>query len=317
MHKFFLPFMLCLFLVTACGGSGDDDDGDDDPADDDSPTATASASAEPVALVVASSELVVGPNRFIFGLFDAENTPVDGLDATLTLFSDPQNNPTEIGTYEVEFREIEFPNEDQPPDITGVYASQLEFPAAGIYGAQINVAGQTEVPQGLRVLLEVQEHGTGVQVGDTAPASQTPTTDQVENLEQIDSDDPPNPQFHELSIADALQSGRPTLVTFATPAFCTSRLCSPMMDVLLTIYPEYERRVNFIHVEPFELDDEGQVVTNEDGQFQRGQTFDEWGLTSEPVTFLIDANGVVVHRFESVVTQDELREALDTMLAAA
>lgn len=299
--------------MAACGG---DDDDAETPSEEEPTTEATATSDEPVALVVASSELVVGSNRFIFGLFDAENTPVDGLDATLTLFSDPQNNPTEIGTFDVEFREIEFPNEDQPPDITGVYASQLEFPSAGVYGAQINVAGQNEVPQGLRVLLQVQAEGTGVQVGDQAPASETPTTDEVENLETIDSDDPPNPQFHELSIADALQSGSPTLVSFATPAFCTSRLCGPMVDVLLTIYPEYEGSVNFIQVEPFELDDQGQVVT-ENGTFKRGQTFNEWGLTSEPVTFLIDPSGTVVYRFESVVTQDELREAIDALLAAA
>lgn len=299
--------------MAACGG---DDDDAETPSEEEPTTEATATSDEPVALVVASSELIVGSNRFIFGLFDAENTPVDGLDATLTLFSDPQNNPTEIGTFDVEFREIEFPNEDQPPDITGVYASQLEFPSAGVYGAQINVAGQNEVPQGLRVLLQVQAEGTGVQVGDQAPASETPTTDEVENLETIDSDDPPNPQFHELSIADALQSGSPTLVSFATPAFCTSRLCGPMVDVLLTIYPEYEGSVNFIQVEPFELDDQGQVVT-ENGTFKRGQTFNEWGLTSEPVTFLIDPSGTVVYRFESVVTQDELREAIDALLAAA
>jgi hypothetical protein len=309
-----LGLLLPLLLIAACGG-GDDNDDDQPTAEETTPDATATP-GEPVALVVASSELIVGPNRFIFGLFDAENMPVDGLDATLTLFSDPQNNPTEIGTFEVDFREIEFPDEDQPPEIRGVYASELEFPSAGVYGAQINVAGQAEVPQGLRVLLEVQASGTGIQVGDSAPASETPTTATVENLETIDSDDPPNPQFHELTIAEALQSGRPTLVSFATPAFCTSRLCGPMVDVLISIYPEYEGQVNFIHVEPFELDDEGQVVT-ENGTFKRGQTFNEWGLVSEPVTFLIDASGIVVFRFESVVTQDELREALDSMLAAA
>ena len=313
--KLFLILALPLAVLVACGSGDDSDESTPEPT---TGAATAEASAEqgePVALVVASSELVVGENRFIFGLFDAENTTVDGAEATLTLFSDPQGSPTEIGTFDVEFREIEFPNPDQPPDITGVYATELDFPTAGVYGAQINVAGQEEVPQGLRVLLDVQAEGSGVQVGDQAPASDTPTTDEVENLERIDSDDPPNPQFHELSIAGALQSGQPTLVAFLTPAFCTSRLCGPMIDVLLSIYPEYEGQVNFIHVEPFELDEEGQVVT--DGSaFKPGQTFTEWGLTSEPVTFLIDESGVVIYRFESVVTQDELREALDSLLAA-
>ncbi|MEX2237854.1 MAG: hypothetical protein WEB00_10000 [Dehalococcoidia bacterium] len=316
-------FLLATIVaILACGGGDDDGDptatstgnvtGTEDPA-----TATATETGNepgpPASLVVASSELAVGQNRFIFGLFDAENRLVDDAEATLTLYRSADTDPVELGTFDVEFRQIEYPDAEAPPDINGVYAADLEFSEAGTYGVRINVQGQGEAPQGLRVFIQVQEGSSGVQVGDPAPASDNPTAEDVEDLATIDSDEPPNPQFHELSIAQALASGRPTLVSFATPAFCTSRLCGPMIDVLLALYPEYEGEVNFIHVEPFELDSEGQVIL--DGErFVTSQTFDEWGLSAEPVTFLIGADSIVVYRFESVVTQAELREALDTLL---
>jgi hypothetical protein len=316
-----LPFFFCALLalaLAACGGGDDDDDsgdnGDSSPEATSESTGDAGASGEPVSLVVASSELILGPNRFIFGLFDAENQLVNGAEATLTLFADAQENPTEVGTFPVDYLEIEFPDPESPPDIAGVYRSNLEFDSPGVYGAQINVEGLEEVPQGLRVFLQVEEPDqTSVQVGEPAPPSDTPTSDEVDDLAQIDSDEPPNPQLHELSVADAVTSGRPTVVSFATPAFCTSRLCGPMIDVILVVQEEYGDRVNFIQIEPFELDENGEVVS-QNGTFVPAETFTEWGLASEPVTFVIDQEGIVAYRFESMTTADELREALDAVL---
>jgi hypothetical protein len=230
------------------------------------------------------------------------------------MFSDPQGTPAELDTVPFEFLELEFPDEDDPPDVNGIYKAQLTFDEAALYGVQVNVEGQDEVPQGLRVLVQVLEEARGIQVGDAAPASDTPTADEVEDLSTIDSDDPPNPEFHDQSIADAVASGRPTVVVFATPAFCTSRLCGPMVDVILSVYPQFSDRVNFVHVEPFVLDAEGQVVTEGD-MFVDSPTFAEWQLTTEPITFVIGADGVVAFRFDGITTQAELSSALDAVLA--
>lgn len=312
---------LVVTLSAACRGDDDSDESSDSSATtgaEETDTEATGTSSEttigpPASLVVASSELVVGPNRFIFGLFDAENQLVEGLDTSLTLFADAQGEPREIGTFDAEFLALEFPDEEEPPEIGGVYASSLPFEEAGVYGIEVTVEGQPEAPQGLRVFLDVKAEGSGVQVGETAPASDNPTTDDVDDLATIDSDDPPNPELHELSVAEALASGDPTLVAFVTPAFCSSRLCGPMIDVVLAILPEYEGRVNFIHIEPFALGADGQVI-QENGMFVNSETFDEWGLTVEPVTFIIDADGVVAFRLESLTTQDELRAALDSVL---
>ncbi|MPZ22105.1 MAG: hypothetical protein GEU28_00840 [Dehalococcoidia bacterium] len=310
-----------LALASACGG-GDDDDAEEADPGQATPappiaaegTETAGGGGAPVSVVIASSGLITGENRFTFGLLDAENQTVDGLSGSLTLFNDPQGAPEALATYDFQFLPLEFPDPENPPDIGGIYTATVDFPGSGLYGAQITPAGSAEVTQGLRILIEVQEEAAGVQVGDQAPSSDTPTTVTTDNIETIDSDDPPNPQLHELSIAEAVQSGRPTVVSFATPAFCTSRLCGPMVDVILNVHDEYQDRVNFIQVEPFQLGDDGQPVLN-NGAFVDGTTFAEWGLVAEPVTFIIGADGVVAYRFESITTQDELRAALDAILA--
>jgi hypothetical protein len=307
-------------LFVACGGDDDSDsDSIDQPAATEAPEtatseATSSADGEPAAVVVVTNELAVGENRFTFGLLDANNQPVDGLSGTLTVFSDPQGTPTEMGTEPFEFLAIEFPDEEDPPDVNGIYKAQLAFDQTALYGIQVNVEGRQQVPQGLRILVEVLPEARGVQVGDPAPPSDTPTVDEVEDLKTIDSDDPPNPQLHEQSIAEALATGRPTVVIFATPAFCTSRLCGPMIDVILSVYPQYSYRINFIHVEPFVLDADGQVVT-EGERFVDSPTYMEWQLATEPVTFVIAADGTVAFRFDGITTQDEISAALDAVLA--
>jgi hypothetical protein len=42
----------------------------------------------------------------------------------------------------------------------------------------------------------------------------------------------------------------------------------------------------------------------------------EWGLTSEPWVFVVDSAGNVSAKFEIFLSEDELRAALDAVLAA-
>lgn len=49
----------------------------------------------------------------------------------------------------------------------------------------------------------------------------------VERLEELTTDYTPDPDLYQLTIAEALITGRPTVIVFATPAFCTSPTCGP------------------------------------------------------------------------------------------
>jgi hypothetical protein len=105
-----------------------------------------------------------------------------------------------------------------------------------------------------------------------------------------------------MSIAEAVASGRPSVIVFATPKFCQTAICGPTVDRILEIKPSFPE-VNFLHVEVFtNLDDPDNL--------QLVPAVSEWGLPTEPWVFVVDATGIVVARFEGVVDAAEIAAAL-------
>ena len=66
----------------------------------------------------------------------------------------------------------------------------------------------------------------------------------------------PDRQLYTTSVAQALAAHEPFVVTFATPKFCTSRTCGPVVDVVSYVRKQLARGdVRFIHVEVFQDND--------------------------------------------------------------
>ena len=139
--------------------------------------------------------------------------------------------------------------------------------------------------------------------GERAPPSRSKT--QADGpLESITSDPDPDPRLYEMTVAEAVGSGRPSVIVFATPAFCTGQTCGPVLDAAKSLI---DRRpdVNWVHVEVYDnLDAAGPE------NLVLAEPVSEWGLPTEPWVFLVDADGVVTDRFEGVVGPAELEEAL-------
>jgi hypothetical protein len=112
--------------------------------------------------------------------------------------------------------------------------------------------------------------------------------------------------MHDRTIADAVTSGRPTVIVFATPAFCMSQICGPTKSVVDEIYQEYATRANFVHVEPYDIE----KARNGHGLDPLPFLEEEWGLRTEPWVFLVDRNGKVAAKFEAVVSREEIVQAL-------
>ncbi len=116
--------------------------------------------------------------------------------------------------------------------------------------------------------------------------------------------------MHEMTIAEAVESGRPTVVAFATPAFCQSRVCGPLMDsVVDPLFQRYGGRVNFVHVEPYDLEKarQGEIVVVPE--------VEEWGLQTEPWLFIIDRQGRIAAKFEAIVAVEEVEQVLNRVQA--
>lgn len=65
-----------------------------------------------------------------------------------------------------------------------------------------------------------------------APRSHNRIASDVSDLRHIDTSDPPDVRLHQVRIADAIAQGRPQVIVFATPQWCTSRVCGPVVDTV-------------------------------------------------------------------------------------
>src|SRR5207247_8631654 len=156
-----------------------------------------------------------------------------------------------------------------------------------------------------RLSVDAREASGTPMPGAPAPRSRNLIASDVGDLSTIDSSDPPDPRLHRTRIADAIAQGKPQGIAFATPRYCTSRVCGPVVDVVRTLIPAYGDRVVFIHEEIWESE-----------SLQKfSPTVEEWKLRSEPWIFVVDGKGIVRARFEGLTTRRELAGALRLVTA--
>jgi len=259
--------------------------------------------------ILASAENVVGHDRFLLTLVDRENKPIATPDRKVSLrFFDLATDPAN-------------PTETVPTDFVwaiegerGFYVGNADFSKAGEWGVEVDVSQAGATPEAARVRFDVQETGATVAVGQKAPSVDTKTlTDVGGDVKLVSTDTNPDPSLYTTSVADALARHDVTVLAFATPAFCQSRVCGPTLDVVKKVKAS-EPGVTFINVEPYELvskDGSLQPVLDANGQLTPVPAVDAYGLLVEPWIFVIDRNGVVRASFEAVVSESELKAAID------
>ena len=203
-----------------------------------------------------------------------------------------------------------------PYGTRGSYTTDLSFDRTGVW--RLEVVGHEESEDRRAIIeVEVTDGFNVVDIGQKAPASMNRTVGDGAPLEELSSAHEADPELYSTSIADALEQGRPTMVVFSTPSFCTSATCGPQVETVSEVRRKYEGQASFIHVEVYENPHEVE------GDLTRARTspiMDEWGLTSVPEwtneswVFVVDADGVVTARFEAYSSADELEAALKDVL---
>lgn len=286
---------LAALATAACGGGG----GDGAP-----PWPDEGGAQGDVIVVIASSQLVAGENRFLLALLDARNNILTTPDTAVHMaFYNLDRSRTEPVT-EADGRFIW-----AVPGERGLDVAYVTFDEPGTWGVDVTATPPQGEPIRARALFTVLERGSTPAIGDPAPPSETKTLADVPDIKQLTSDEHPDERLYQLSVKDALAQGRPFVVAFTTPAFCTSAVCGPTLDVVKEVMPDYLPDVNFIHVEVYDLTKPGELVTV--------PAIQEWGLPSEPWVFVVDARGKVAAKFEGALDAGELREALDAVTGAA
>ena len=263
--------------------------------------------------VVVSSDLALGQNRFVLGLLTQDNQVIIDAQVHFSFFQEGDDTvpvseaEAVFKSTQVEFTHVHENGEQHlHEEVTGVYVADVTFDQPDTMYVRVTGTLPDGEPLTARTSsFPVQQQSQTPALGSPAPRSDNPTTADVSDIGLIDSSDPPRPEMHALSIAQAIDAGKPAVIAFATPAFCQSRVCGPTMEVMDELYSKYGDTAAFVHVEPYDL-----AALRQQGQFQLAPAAQEWHLPSEPWVFVLDRQGRVAAKFEGIVTVEDLDAAL-------
>jgi len=190
-----------------------------------------------------------------------------------------------------------------------MYIVDVDLPEAGTWGAEFTTEAPGSAAEAVRLTFDVHDSSPTVAVGEAAPASDTPTLDDVGgDPKLISTDADPDPAFYSTSVADALAQRKPFVLVFATPKFCTSAQCGPTLDRLKPVAAAHPE-VTFINVEPYklqEVDGQLQPLLDANNGLQATDVTNQWGLLTEPWIFAVDRAGIVRGSYEVTVSDAEL-----------
>jgi hypothetical protein len=287
-------FLIAAWLLSACAGSGAA--APTAPPASTGPQAAAAGGPSALSVAVASNDFGTGAPRVPFVLFIGSEPITNAKSINIIAFDLGSGTPTAGWTGSA----VNYSDYDIP-----YWVVYPKLPHAGYWGLGAVVTLVDGSMSQAQFTIQTADAPNAPSIGDTPPASQNRTLKTEPEISKLSSDVAPEPGLYQMTVAEALKSGKPTVVTFATPAYCTSRLCAPVVNSVKTVYKDYKDRVNFIHIEVYKTFNP-LVYADE---------MNEWHLQSEPWTFVVDANGKVANRFGGPVSPRELEQALKSQVA--
>jgi len=198
-----------------------------------------------------------------------------------------------------------------PTTVGGVFVADLDLDTAGAYELDISFTSSIGAPIFAQTSFLLKEEPSTPALGSPAPASVTHTAALTDDISHITTSPVPDLDLYELSIHEALQQDKPVVIVFATPAFCVSATCGPQVGELTKVKESVGDRANYIHVEVFE---EPHLVKEARPTGGLVPAVEEWGLPTEPWTFIIDSQGLVRAKFEQFTTASEIESNLREIL---
>jgi hypothetical protein len=184
-------------------------------------------------------------------------------------------------------------------DVSSIYVTHLRVPKPGHYWIVARPVGGRPIG-GIRDVV-VRRASASPAVGAKAYPSKTPTLADAP-FYRLTTRRPPDLALLRASVASSLRAHKPFVLVFATPRWCESRTCGPVVDVADAARRRFAGRgIRFIHVEIYR-------DNNPAKGFNRW--VQEWHLPSEPWTFLVGSDGRIKAKFEGAVSLAELSTAI-------
>jgi hypothetical protein len=189
---------------------------------------------------------------------------------------------------------------NDPDAATAVYVTHINFPKDGEWRIAAVIKKGDELTTTLMPSAVVGAvHGIP-RVGQRPPRIHTLTPEDVGgDLSKLTTRIPPE-TMNKVDFFDAL-GRKPIVLLFATPQFCQSRVCGPVVDIAEQVQEQYGDKADFIHMEIYNDNDPSKGVRPQVRAFN---------LPSEPWLFVIDRRGVIRTVIEGAFNITELEDAV-------
>jgi hypothetical protein len=172
----------------------------------------------------------------------------------------------------------------------------FELSDPGTYQLAVDISGKT-LTQAFSVVPPAQ---TAIpKVGDQLPPFDTPTTTNGRGVNPICTRKPECP-LHTVALTQALKSGKPVAYLIATPAFCQTGVCGPILDFVVAAHNRVGDKAVMVHAE---------VYTDLTAS-KPTPAVDAYHMTFEPCLWITDGTGKVVERLDFVFDEGEIDGAL-------
>ena len=293
--------LLAAASLPACGGNGSTPN---EGSIEGSLADVLSRPGDDVALIPGTSDYAPGDVRVVFLVVDSRGKSIERPRARVWVARSLDDRPFLRTTARLENVGVPGVSEAAAGDVTHVYVAHLPLPQAGKNVLVAEPIGGRPIQGALD--FEVAEDPKAPGVGAKAFPSRTPTIASTDgDFAALTTRTPPDVALLRDSVSDSLADHAPFVLAFATPKFCASRACGPVVDVVDHVRKRLgPSPVRFIHVEIYE--DNQPPETN--------RWVKEWKLPTEPWVFLVGRDGRIKARFEGSVSAAELEAAVRRLL---
>ncbi len=137
-----------------------------------------------------------------------------------------------------------------------------------------------------------------LKVGMKAPSLRTKTLADVGgDFSRITTYRYPDARMYQMSLDDAMKTGKPIVLEFATPGHCT--VCDKQLQMLKAVLDKYQDEVVFLHMD----------------QYQNPEAFKAFIVIGDPWTFVLDGQQTVRFKRPGRMLYSELDAVVSSLLA--
>ena len=140
--------------------------------------------------------------------------------------------------------------------------------------------------------------------GSPLPPFDTPTVADHRGVEPYCSLTPEPCPLHEITLTEALASGKPVAYMVGTPAHCTTGTCAPGLEFLVAEHARVGAAILMVHAD----------VYADDAATKVAPAVTALNVEYEPIIYLCTADGVIVDRLDGIWDASELTERIDLLL---